>query len=114
MIHARFEKIDGGKAFVLNVDGHADYAEKGKDIICSAASIITYTLAQAVIDAQNHGGLKKKPTIRMDEGNSAIVCKPGKGALTEIMYAYRFAEIGFALLAQSYPDYVRVKLFGEG
>lgn len=32
----------------ITVDGHADYAEQGKDIVCSAVSVLTFNLIRSV------------------------------------------------------------------
>ena len=32
----------------INVQGHADYAESGKDIVCAAVSTLTYTLINSI------------------------------------------------------------------
>lgn len=112
MIKAKFEIVDG-KTMVLTVKGHANFGEKGKDILCSSASILTYTLAQIVQTLNDAKKLKKKPTIRLDEGDAVITCKPTKDKFNEVLYAFRVIQIGFALLASSYPDYFELTQFGE-
>lgn len=32
----------------ITVDGHADYAEQGKDIVCSAVSVLTFNLIKSI------------------------------------------------------------------
>lgn len=32
----------------ITIDGHAGYAEKGKDIICAAVSILTWNLVKSI------------------------------------------------------------------
>lgn len=32
----------------ITVDGHADYAEQGKDIVCSAVSVLTFNLIRSI------------------------------------------------------------------
>lgn len=114
MIRVTFEQIEDGKTMLLKVEGHSGYDDIGKDIVCSAASILAYTVAQAVTNLEQRKMLKKRPTLRLKEGDAVIICKPSKGGFAEAMYAYHFAQMGYALLAHNYPDFVRVKLFGGG
>ena len=111
MIQARFEK--DGKNIIMTVRGHAGQAESGQDIVCSAASILAYTVAQMVSKMRDDGKLKKAPTIRMESGDTAITCKPTKQYFTEALHTYTVAQTGYELLAHSYGDYVRVVKFGE-
>ena len=111
MIQVRFEK--DGKNIILTVQGHSEQAEMGQDIVCSAASILAYTVAQMVTDMGESGKLKKKPHIRMESGDSAITCKPTKQHFNEALHTYTVAQSGYELLAHTYPEYVRLTKFGE-
>lgn len=111
MIQVRFEK--DGKNIILTVKGHSEQAEMGQDIVCSAASILAYTVAQMVADMGEGGKLKKKPHIRLDSGDSAITCKPTKQYYNEALHTYTVAQTGYELLAHTYPEYVRLTKFGE-
>ena len=112
MIQVRFEK--DGKNIILTVQGHSEQAEMGQDIVCSAASILAYTVAKMVTDMGESGKLKKKPHIRMESGDSAVTCKPTKQYFNEALHTYTVAQTGYELLAHTYPEYVRVTKFGEG
>lgn len=111
MIQVRFEK--DGKNIILTVQGHSEQAEMGQDIVCSAASILAYTVAKMVADMGEGGKLKKKPHIRMESGDSAITCKPTKQYFNEALHTYTVAQSGYELLAHTYPEYVRLTKFGE-
>ena len=52
MIQVRFEK--DGKNIILTVQGHSEQAQMGKDSVCSAASILAYTVAQTGYDLLAH------------------------------------------------------------
>lgn len=109
MICVDFRKSEDGKSISITLQGHAGYGEKGKDIVCAAASILAYTVAQVVTDLYSRKKLKKKPTVRLEEGNICVVCKPRRGAWSDAMAAYDVAQVGYRLLAESYPENVRVK-----
>ena len=111
MIQVRFEK--DGKNIILTVQGHSEQAEMGQDIVCSAASILAYTVAKMVTDMGESGKLKKKPHIRMESGDSAVTCKPTKQYFNEALHTYTVAQSGYELLAHTYPEYVRLTKFGE-
>ncbi len=111
MIQVRFEK--DGKNIILTVQGHSEQAQMGQDIVCSAASILAYTVAQTVTDMGESGKLKKKPHIRMDSGDAVVTCKPTKQYYGEALHVFKVAQTGYELLAHTYPDYVRLTTFGE-
>jgi len=68
--------------------GHADYDAHGKDIICSAISILMYTLSI-------RGHMDK------EESGHAIVVSEDKQALELIVE-------GLKLIERNYPQYVEV------
>ena len=112
MITATFEREEG-KFVSMSVEGHAGQAESGKDIICSAASILAYTVAQTLTQMHKQGWLKKKPHINLNEGKSLITCVPNEGYYDECLMVFFVAEMGYHLLASNYPQYVALNPFGE-
>jgi uncharacterized protein YsxB (DUF464 family) len=111
MIKVTFKEENG--AFKMKIDGHSGYARKGYDIVCSAASILTCTVNQIVEQAWNNGQLQDKPKIRLSEGKGYMSCKPTEDGYFHIREAYKFAEVGFILLAGNYPQNVDVTMFGQ-
>ena len=112
MIRAVFEKEDLSYISV-SVEGHAGQAEKGQDIVCSAASILVYTVAQTLTQMHKQGWLKKKPHINLGEGKGLITCIPKKEYFDECLMVFFVAEVGYTLLHNSYPQFVDVKQFGK-
>lgn len=113
MIRARFDYSADGKTLVLTLQGHAGAVQSGNDPVCAAASMLAYTMAQGVTDMHNAGKLKRKPYIRLDSGDAAVICKPAKSAYAEALHLYKVVQTGYRLLAHNFPDNLRVKLFGE-
>ena len=111
MIKATFTQEN--EAIILKVEGHAGQDVKGHDIVCSAASILTYTIAQYLKYIHERGGLQKKPHIVLNDGNALIVAKPTKDYEGEVLNAFFVAEVGYSLLAQNYPQYVELNMFGK-
>jgi len=96
----------------LEVKGHAGAAESGHDIICSAASILGYTVAQIADSIYRRDGFEEPPIIKLDHGNAVIRCKPNKDTDDEIRYAFYVAAVGYELLAFNYPQFVSLTKFG--
>ena len=97
-----------GKNLSLRLEGHAEYAEVGKDIVCASASILAYTVAQFVMEAEHKGDLVSPPCIQLDIGDALVVCEPGEDAFYAVQNAYLFAKMGYAILAHNYPQNVRL------
>ena len=100
MIEIKFKP----KTMMVKVTGHAGQAEKGQDIVCSAVSILFYTLAQAVMDSREL--LVDEPLIITNDGDGLVACKPKEGYEGVIQRTYWTILTGFELLAQEYKDYV--------
>ena len=113
MIKAIFKREKDADAIILKVEGHAGQAEHGHDIVCSAASILTYTIAQYLHYINERGGLQKKPHIVLNNGDALIVARPTEKYMGEVLNAFFVAEVGFSLLSQNYPQFVELKMLGE-
>lgn len=92
----------------LRLEGHAEYAEHGKDIVCASASILAYTVAQYVKEAEHNGDLVSPAQIQMKSGDMFISCEPTKATVFRMYDIYSFAMMGYTLLAHNYPQYVRL------
>lgn len=113
MIHAEFFTNKESGSITLKLTGHAGQAEPGKDIVCSAASILAYTVAQALQFMYEEGNLKKKPHLKLDKGDAIIVAKPKEETYAEALHTFFVAQVGYHLLAHNYPQYVTLLSFGE-
>lgn len=87
------------------VTGHAGAAEKGKDIVCAAVSMLVYTLANAV---ELHSELYKDSCIDLAEGAAKIQCVPHRGKKDAAMAVFDAICQGFYLAESAYPENVRV------
>ena len=113
MVNVKFDITDDGKTLILTVSGHAGAGNKGEDTVCAASSILAYTVAQEVRDLQERKKLRKKPNIRLAEGDCTITCKPVKGAFIEALHTFKVAQTGYRLLAHNFPDNVRITTFAK-
>ena len=62
-------KVDLTKDKVITVSGHANYDDKGKDIVCASVSSIVITTINAIIEIDNeaidYSDLDNKIVIRI-------------------------------------------------
>ena len=89
-------KVENTKAR-LTVSGHAGYAEVGKDIVCSAVSILVVTLVES-LKKQNEN-IKHK----LEEGN-LILYKQELGSSEKLLLSSFL--IGIDMLEDMYPEYI--------
>lgn len=113
MIKATFTYMKDTDTIAMSIEGHSGQAEKGKDLICSAASILAYTVAKYVEYVEKAEGLLLKPRIEIEDGHMLIVAKPTEKYLAEVLNAFFVAEVGFHLLAENYPQHVDIEMFGK-
>lgn len=90
MIQVTYNEV--GDAMILRAEGHAGYAEKGKDIVCAAVSVLMQTLACSVGTCMGNDG----------KGFSAV-CKKSNDNIAK----FELVTDGLALLQREYPENVR-------
>lgn len=101
MIQVIYNEV--GDEMILRAEGHAGYAEKGKDIVCAAVSVLMQTLACSV-DADNTGN-----TFELSDGkngNRLTVQAP-----MSVLNRDKFDLVveGLSRLAENYPENVQFK-----
>lgn len=83
---------EAGNEMILRAEGHAGYAEKGKDIVCAAVSVLMQTLACSV------------GTCMCNDGKVfSVVCKKSNDNIAK----FELVTDGLALLQREYPENVR-------
>ena len=97
-----------GEKLSLRVEGHAGYAEHGKDLVCASASILAYTVAQYVRIAEEHGNLISPSEMKLEEGDAFISCEPNNFITMEARHMFEYAKLGYRVLQHNYPQYVRL------
>lgn len=91
----------------LTIEGHAGCGEKGQDIVCSAASMLFYTLIYSYNESRK---MLEWRTYMDKDGNGHCACIPKKGYEDDIARTYWTIMQGFKLLAGNYPDNVKIFL----
>ena len=103
MIRATYRREDN--AHLLMLDGHANYARRGEDIVCAGASSIVYALLGWL---ENHSEDLDCVDADVHEGNVKIACEGGEKTAA----VFEMAAIGLLQLADSYPDHVAIDIVG--
>ena len=103
MTNIRYLKTDD--ELTMTFDGHANSARKGQDIVCSAASILFYTLAES-IRAQKKESFLREPEIKIKSGGASVTCAPAKEYYDAISNVYEVVATGAKLLAFNEPEYI--------
>lgn len=96
------EKANRHVKYSLSLDGHAGYAPVGQDIVCSAVSILLFTLANALSDSG-----AEDLEVSLEPGDSYIGCTASYADI-EIDTLFKFAVIGLELLEEQYPENVEI------
>ena len=103
-IHFWQEKDNG--SIHLKVKGHAGTAPKGQDLVCASATMLVYTVAQAMAFMHEQGQLEEKPHIKIREGKAIVVARPKEDFYAEVLHTFWVAQCGAHLLAKNYPEAV--------
>ena len=105
MINVKHRKKSEGMS--LEISGHANYADSGKDIVCASVSILLFALIDTVADIP---GIEKKIEINDLEGNTLVeISKGSKKTFRTAKTAFDTVINGLDILAINYPAYVNVE-----
>lgn len=106
------EVVYNRKKLILTVKGHAQSGEAGHDLVCSAASILAYTLAGNVAQMSANKKQVRRPVIELDSGDAKISCSPVHGMQSVVTLVFDSVCAGFDILAQQYPQNVHYSVVG--
>ena len=93
----------------LTVTGHAGSAEPGKDLVCAAASTLSYTLAANVANMADNKQVRE-PIMNMEAGNTEISCKPRHNLKATVTLVFDSVCVGFEMLVHDYPEYISYEI----
>ena len=109
MITARFYQKPSAGSIHMTIKGHANVAPKGEDLICASATMLAYTVAQAVQFMFENDKLKKKPKIQISNGEATIIATPTEDGYAEALHTFWVAQCGIHVLAHNYPGNVKLE-----
>lgn len=95
----------------LSIEGHAGSGEYGHDIVCSAASILAYTLANAVLNMAECGQVRD-PKVELEAGKGEVSCRTIHKYEAPVTLIFDTLCAGFEVLASEYPNNISYELRG--
>lgn len=102
------------KACTLSVSGHAGQADRGQDVVCAAASILTYTVAQVLKTMDEGGEFMYHPILDLGDGYATVSCQADDDTtFMQVLQTFFTIAMGYRLLAHNYPQYVELNYDGE-
>lgn len=102
MVKVKFTTEDGLLKF--KASGHANYGQYGSDIVCSAITILAYTLAESVNDAKKCEYLSHPPSIMISDGLIVIDCLPLSEQYDRMLTVFNTIKSGYKVLTANYPE----------
>ena len=99
MIRIKMEKDRQGRLCGFIVEGHADYAEEGSDIVCAAVSALTQTALLGII---RYAG-EEKVVYEQSEG---FLAAHTLSFVPEVPIVLETVVSGLNEIARQYPEYV--------
>lgn len=111
MIKARLEEREG--RFSLSLQGHANYAPYGQDLICAAVSALLHGLCSYVNQLEARGLLKEGGRGQLERGRGYISAQPRRRGRQRIAGAFALAGQVLGLLARHYPENIQLSVYEE-
>lgn len=97
-----------------SICGHANYRSSGEDIICSAVSILGYTVLRSLVEVC--GIVENKITYKIDEEigllDVTIPSDLNEDIIEKTQIVFNTFEVGIKSLVESYPKYISLKYRG--
>ncbi|EUJ33238.1 hypothetical protein MFLO_03810 [Listeria floridensis FSL S10-1187] len=102
MIHVTVNEKDGLIAS-FTMDGHADFAERGSDLVCAGASSIAYGMVNAISEVMDF-----TPILEEEEGylHYSVPAEFVKEDTVQILLRGMVNQL--RSLAYSYPDHIKI------
>ena len=110
-MHEAYIKINkADMALIYRANGHADYAERGKDIVCAGCSLIAGGLAETLTAAYQSGWIGDTVIVDINADGTEVSCLcDDEDVFGELAGRFLFAITQYRLLAENYPDHVKFK-----
>ncbi len=93
---------------LLIAEGHSDFDESGRDIVCSAVSILVYTLSEMLKEEESDKRLKINKEI-INDGYFHVEVEPFDYSKSRVEAIFETIMLGFTLLSEEYPQNVRIE-----
>ena len=87
------------------------FAEIGKDPVCAGASVLAMAAAQCIDWMGGHDCMEEPPKIHVAGGNVRVVIKPKPENFNDALLIIGTVAVGYQLLQEAYPGYVKYYQF---
>lgn len=94
--------------YLIIIEGHASFGEKGSDIVCSAVSILVYSLLNMLKDEEADKRLILRREV-VSDGYFCVEVEPFDFSKNRTKGIIDTVIMGLSLLNQEYPDNVRLE-----
>jgi len=96
-----------GRAFSLEMEGHAGYAELGHDLICAAVSTLVAALKSYLDRLDGEGMLIQREESVLESGRAKMGALPEAQSADRLQGALELAECFLSLLEKNYPENIK-------
>ena len=97
------------QALRLEMRGHAGSAERGKDLVCAAESMLTQALIRTLMDMEAEARLQMRWKGSAEAGTMDIEAVPAEEHENETRACFRVTVTGLRMLAEAYPEYIKLE-----
>lgn len=113
MIRVKFRASETTNSIIFTASGHSGYTSAGNDIVCSAATMLAYTIANNVVKMEKRHFFKARPRILLNGGAILISCVPKSRHYYKVQNMFRNIEAGYELLEENHKKNVTLTTFAD-
>ncbi|GKV65723.1 MULTISPECIES: ribosomal-processing cysteine protease Prp [Sporosarcina] len=104
MIHIRIAKEPSGRISSFEMDGHADFAEHGKDLVCAGASAVSFGAVNAIAELT-----ETVPEIEQGaDGGYLRVAFPVTDRDAEVQLIVKAMIVSLQTIEVDYAEYIQL------
>ena len=100
MIKATFIVNEDNQYVGFHMNGHADFDEHGKDIVCAGASAVAYGIFNSVLSLTN-----TKPTFKIEDG---LMDVKNISLSDDVQLLIRSLEVSLQTIEAEYKNYISI------
>ena len=104
MIHVRIIKEPAGRISVFEMDGHANFAEHGQDLVCAGASAVSFGAVNAIMQLTS-----VEPDIEQGtDGGYLRVAFPATEQDAQVQLLLQAMIISLQTIELDYADFIKI------
>lgn len=106
MIRVQFERTNNGKIRSFTMKGHADFAQKGQDIVCAGASAVAFGSVNAIMTLTGF-----EPDIEQSE-SGFLKCvfdlKESDSVSNQVQLLLEAMIVSLQTIENDYSEYIQI------